>query len=76
MKIVLVASTAPLTCVYCHDVLGGGSLVGCKKCGTCYHLECARLSGACGLIGCDGALETASGASRPADDARLALNMW
>ncbi|MEZ0228473.1 MAG: C1 domain-containing protein [Planctomycetota bacterium] len=71
MRILLVASSAPLTCVYCHDALGAGPLDACKKCGTRYHKECAALAGSCALLGCDGTFETANAAI--AADARLAL---
>lgn len=73
MRIVLVPASAPLICVYCHDVLGTGSLERCTKCATRYHKECAGLAGVCGLIGCDGAFESASAPGAIAGDARLAL---
>jgi hypothetical protein len=71
MRIVLVASSAPVSCPYCRDALGSETRKSCRKCGTLYHAECAQLAGSCGLIGCDGAFEEVKRAA--AEDARLAL---
>ena len=54
------ARTAARTCPMCHDAVAAdaaAAAVACAACGVRYHPECAnRLDGACGTLGCTGAL--------------------
>jgi len=71
VRLVVVAASGPLLCVYCHDALGVGPLDACKKCGTRYHTDCAKLAGTCALIGCEGSFERSALATSARE--RLAL---